>query len=95
MDYATRMRTKLTEALHPVRLEIEDDSARHAGHGGANPQGESHFNLTVVSAAFEALSRLARQRLVYGIVADELAERVHALSLRTLTPAEDGENPVK
>ena len=89
MDYATRMRTKLSNSLQPVRLEIEDDSKRHAGHAGADPVGETHFNITVVSAAFEGKSRVARQRLVYEIVAEELKERVHALSLRTLTPSED------
>ena len=51
--------------------------------------GETHFNITVVSAAFEGKSRVARQRLVYEIVAEELKERVHALGLKTLTPSED------
>ena len=89
MDYATRMRTKLTEALQPTRLDIIDDSHRHAGHAGADPLGETHFNITIVSAAFDGKSRVARQRLVYDVVAQELKERVHALSLKTLTPAED------
>ena len=89
MDYATRMRTKLTEALQPTRLDIVDDSHRHAGHAGADPLGETHFNITIVSAAFDGKSRVARQRLVYDLVAQELKERVHALSLKTLTPAED------
>ena len=52
--------------------------------------GETHFNITVVSAAFEGKSRVARQRLVYEIVAEELKERVHALGLKTLQlPSED------
>jgi BolA protein len=89
MDYATRMRTKLSSSLQPVRLEIEDESHRHAGHAGADPVGETHFNVMVVSAAFEGKSRVARQRLVYEILAEELKERVHALSLKTLTPSED------
>jgi BolA family transcriptional regulator, general stress-responsive regulator len=89
MDYATRMRTKLSSSLKPVRLEIEDESHRHAGHTGADPKGETHFNITVVSAAFEGKSRVARQRLVYEIVAEELKEHVHALGLKTLTPSED------
>ena len=89
MDYATRMRTKLSSSLPPDRLEIEDESHRHAGHAGADPVGETHFNVTVVSAAFEGKSRVARQRLVYEILAEELKERVHALSLKTLTPSED------
>ena len=89
MQVANRIRDKLTTALAPTRLELEDDSASHAGHAGHDGRGESHFNLVVVSEAFEGLSRVERQRRVYGILAEELADRVHALSLRTLTPAED------
>ncbi|MDI1280580.1 BolA family protein [Brevundimonas sp.] len=90
---ATIIREKLTSALNPERLEIEDDSGRHAGHhhdGGmdATPGGESHFNLTVVSASFEGLGRLARQRAVTEALRAELAGPIHALSIRTLTPAE-------
>ncbi|MFN3536878.1 MAG: BolA family protein [Brevundimonas sp.] len=91
---ATIIREKLTLALSPDRLEIEDDSARHAGHhheGGidARPGGESHFNLVVVSTAFEGKGRVDRQRLVNSLLADELAGPVHALSIRARTPSED------
>ena len=79
----------LVEALHPTRLEIMDESHRHAGHAGARPEGESHFRLTVVAAAFEGKSRVDRQRLVYGALAELMASRIHALALTTLTPAED------
>ena len=90
---ATIIRNKLTSALSPRQLDIEDDSARHAGHhheGGmdAKPGGESHFNLTIVSAAFEGQSRVARQRTINALLASELAGPVHALSIRALTPAE-------
>jgi len=90
---ATIIREKLTEGLSPARLEIEDDSARHAGHhheGGVDGQagGESHFNLTVVSAAFEGQGRLQRQRAVNALLREELAGPVHALSIRALTPSE-------
>lgn len=88
MLYADRMRTKLTEALAPTVLEIDDDSARHHGHSGHHAAGETHFNVLVVSARFEGLNRVDRQRLVYEIVRVELAERVHALALKTRTPQE-------
>lgn len=88
MTYRTRMENKLTEALAPQELIIKDVSHLHAGHAGADPAGETHFNVTVVSDRFEGMPRVARQRLVYDVVADELRERVHALQLRTLTPAE-------
>jgi len=89
--FATRMRDKLTQALTPQSLTIKDVSHRHAGHAGADhPGGETHFDVVVVSDRFQGLNRVARQRLVYEIVAQELAERVHALSVKALTPEEAG-----
>ena len=88
MEVANRIRAKLTDTLSPSALEIVDDSASHVGHAGHDGRGESHFSVVVVSDAFTGLSRVERQRRVYGILAEELADRVHALSLRTLTPDE-------
>lgn len=88
MEYADRIRRKLTEALAPERLDVVDESGRHAGHAGARPEGETHFHVTVVSAAFAGRSRIDRQRMVYGLLAEEIAERIHALGLTTLTPDE-------
>jgi BolA protein len=80
---------KLGEGLSPRRLSVVDESHLHAGHAHAPESGESHFRVEVVSAAFAGLSRVARQRLVYGLLAEEMQGRVHALALRTLTPEED------
>lgn len=82
------IRDKLTDAFQPTRLEIEDDSSRHAGHAGARAGGESHFNVTIQSAAFAGTPRVARQRMVYRALADELAGPVHALSVKALAPGE-------
>ena len=90
MSVAGTMRQKLTDRLAPLRLDIVDESHRHAGHAGARPEGETHFAVTIVSAAFAGLGRVARQRLVYQILADELATCVHALALTTLAPGETG-----
>ncbi|PWC32542.1 BolA family protein [Azospirillum sp. TSO35-2] len=90
MEYATRIREKLTAGLAPVRLEVVDDSGRHAGHAGADAAGETHFHVTIVSDAFTGKSRVERQRIVYTLLADELRERVHALGLTTQTPGEAG-----
>ncbi len=90
MSVADVIRQKLTERFAPVRLDIVDESQRHAGHAGARPEGETHFAVTIVSAAFSGQSRVARQRLVYQTLAEELATRIHALSLTTLTPDENG-----
>lgn len=89
MPVADAIRRKLTEGFAPARLEIIDESHRHAGHSGARPEGETHFAVNIVSAAFAGHSRVARQRLVYQTLAEELATRIHALSLTTRTPEED------
>lgn len=88
MGVADTIRAKLTERFTPIRLEISDESSRHAGHEGARPEGETHFSITIVSAAFIGQSRVDRQRLVYQTLAAELATHVHALSLTTLAPDE-------
>lgn len=82
------IRDKLETAFRPVRLEIEDDSHRHAGHSGAREGGESHFNVTIEADAFAGASKVARQRMVYQALAEELAGPVHALSLKALAPGE-------
>ncbi len=87
--YTERMRRKLSDGLSPTRLDIEDQSDRHIGHGGAHPEGETHFHVTVVAEAFAGKSRVERQRMVYALLQDEMAERVHSLALTTLTPQED------
>jgi len=80
---------RLTEALGPcATLEVKDQSAAHAGHAGARESGGGHFAVLVVSAAFEGLSPLQRQRRVYAALADEMKGRIHALSMNCLTPAE-------
>ena len=85
---ANSITAKLSAGLSPTVLDVIDDSARHAGHAGAGAGGESHFNVTVEAAAFAGLNRVARQRLVYGLLAEELAGPVHALSLVTRAPGE-------
>ena len=89
MTVAETIRDKLTGRFAPSRLVILDESHRHAGHAGARPEGETHFAVTIVAPAFKGLNRVARQRLVYETLADELATRIHALSLTTLAPDED------
>jgi BolA protein len=80
---------KLRMRFAPVRLRVEDESSQHRGHSGYREGGESHFRVEIVSAAFEGKNRVARQRLVYDALKDELSAGLHALALTTLTPAED------
>lgn len=88
------IRAKLNARLTPTRLDVVDDSGRHVGHAGARPEGETHFVVEIASAKFAGLSRVARQRLVYGILAEEFEGGLHALALTTLTPEEDAQRPV-
>jgi BolA protein len=88
MAVAAELRQSLEVALQPVRLEIVDESARHHGHAGWREGGETHFRVLVVSARFDGLSRLERQRLVHAAAAGLLRERIHALSIRALTSGE-------
>jgi BolA family transcriptional regulator, general stress-responsive regulator len=89
VSVAETIRAKLTDRFSPDRLVILDESHRHAGHSGARAEGETHFAVTIVAPVFAGLSRVARQRLVYETLAEELATRVHALSLTTLATHED------
>lgn len=89
MAVAETIEQKLTQAFAPQRLKIVDDSEKHKGHAGYREGGETHFRVEIVSQAFAGESRVARQRRVYAILAEELAGRVHALQLTTLTPEED------
>ena len=88
MSRHSRIVDRLTQAFAPLHLEVEDDSARHAGHGGARLGGETHFNVRMAAAAFEGMSRVARSRAVNATLADEFADGLHALSLTLRAPSE-------
>ncbi len=89
MSMAEQIERKLTQAFAPARIAVHDDSHKHRGHAGARPEGETHFRVELVSPRFEGVSRVERQRRVYGELKEELASSVHALQLKVLTPAED------
>ncbi len=85
---ADRIAAALTAAFPPAEVEVVDDSHRHAGHAGAAPGGETHYNVRVVSPAFAGLNRVARSRAVHEILAAEFASGLHALALTLKTPEE-------
>ena len=89
---ADAIRRRLTAALAPSRLDLADESARHAGHAGARPEGESHFRVLIVAARFAGKSRLERQRMVFAALGDLMQTEIHAVSITALTPAEAGEH---
>ncbi|MEO0822641.1 MAG: BolA family protein [Pseudomonadota bacterium] len=88
MSVTETMRTKLEAAFTPDRLELVDESEKHRGHGGWREGGETHFHLRMTSAAFDGQSRVMRQRAVNSVLAEELADRVHALSMELRAPSE-------
>ncbi|QEL55667.1 BolA family protein [Chromobacterium paludis] len=75
------------QTLAPEHLDIQDDSALHAGHAGAR-SGGGHYTLTIVSTRFAGLGRVQRHRLIYQTLGDLMRSRVHALAIRALTPEE-------
>ena len=85
---AREMIERLTAALAPTRLDLEDQSHQHIGHAGHDPRGESHFALTIESRSFAGLNRIERQRKVYAALGELMKERVHALTIKALAPGE-------
>jgi BolA protein len=85
-DKIAHLEARLTAALAPESVHIDDDSAAHAGHAGA--AGGSHYTVTIVAAGFAGKPRVARHRLVYDALADELRHGVHALAIKAFTPEE-------
>jgi BolA protein len=79
------MRDRLTEALAPRRLEVINESHRHAGHAGDDGSGESHWHVVIASEAFAGRSRVARHRMVHAALGD-LMGRIHALSMDLSEP---------
>ena len=85
---AARIEAALRGAFAPAEVRVVDDSHRHAGHTGARPEGETHYSVTVVSPAFEGMSRVVRSRAVHEVLAAEFGTGLHALALTLRAPGE-------
>jgi BolA protein len=85
---ADRIEARLAAGFAPLQLTVTDDSARHAGHAGAQSGGQTHYSVLLVSAAFRGQSRVARSRAVHAALAEEFAGGLHALALTLRTPEE-------
>ncbi len=85
MTIKERITAKLEAAFSPASLTVLDESHQHAGHafhpGGVEPNGETHFRIKIVSAAFVGKSRIERHRMINTLLADELRGGVHALAI--------------
>lgn len=88
MSLESSIREKLTATFAPERLEVVNESHFHAGHAGSPGTGESHFRVTIVTAAFGGKSRVDRHRLINATLAEELKGGVHALAIQAYAPGE-------
>ena len=88
MTRSERIEQALRDSFTPTDLAVIDDSAMHAGHSGAAADGETHYQVSMVSAAFNGQSRVARSRAVHEALAAEFKTGLHALSLRLRAPCE-------
>ena len=89
---AARLEAVLTRTFAPVLLRVVDDSAQHAGHAGAQPTGETHYSVLMVTTAFRDMNRVARSRAVHAALAAEFAGGMHALALKLRTPEEQAKS---
>jgi BolA family transcriptional regulator, general stress-responsive regulator len=80
MNVALQMESRLRAAFAPDRLEIQNESHKHAGHSGDDGTGESHFKVIIRARAFAEMSRVARHRAVHQALGD-LNARIHAIAL--------------
>jgi BolA family transcriptional regulator, general stress-responsive regulator len=89
MSVAGEIRRRL-DALAPVALQLVDESGKHVGHAGAAPGGNTHWKLTIVSAAFAGKPTVARHRMVYQALGDLMQHPIHALAITAKAPGEAG-----
>lgn len=82
MNRSERIHQILSDAFQPTGLEVVDDSHKHAGHSGARPEGETHYTVIISAAAFDGLTRVARQRAVMDVLKPEFETGLHALSIK-------------
>ncbi|MGA9868075.1 MAG: BolA family protein [Acetobacteraceae bacterium] len=91
VNRAERLEAILRAGFAPAELRVTDDSAKHAGHSGARPAGETHYSVLVIAEAFRGMSRIARSRAVHEALAAEFAGGLHALALTLRTPEEQSQ----
>lgn len=86
-DRQAQIQMELEKVFQPTELLVKDQSHLHAGHAGAR-DGKGHFDVTIVSQAFDGLSRVQRHRMVYDALSQLIESDIHALSIRAFAPSE-------
>jgi BolA protein len=87
VNVAVEIRSRLA-ALEPVAVDLVDESAKHAGHAGAAPGGQTHWRLSIVSARFAGQPTVARHRMVYQALGELMKHPIHALAITARSPEE-------
>ncbi len=82
MSVEAAIRTKLTAAFRPAKLDVVNESHLHHGHHGSPGTGESHFRVHIVADGFAGKSRIECHRLINEVLMDELAGPIHALAIK-------------
>lgn len=88
MTRRERIEAKLLADFSPVAMQVVDESAKHAGHAGASPSGETHYDVAIEATAFIGLSRVERARAVHEALSAEFSSGLHALALKLRAPGE-------
>lgn len=86
-DRVTMIRERLTQALAPDQIDVQDDSAQHAGHAGAQ-SGGGHYTVVIVSSRFTGKSLVERHRMIYDALGEAMRHDIHALVIRAKAPGE-------
>jgi len=89
MNRKERITTLLARELAPIYMDLVDDSAKHAGHSGAQPGGQTHYSLTIKADCFSKLNKIQRHQMIYALLADEFKTGLHALAIDAKTPDEN------
>ncbi|MEW6331528.1 MAG: BolA family protein [Pseudomonadota bacterium] len=87
MSRTALIEKRLREAFTPSKIEIRDDSHRHAGHEGAKGGG-GHFAVTIVSPQFQGKSSVQRHQMIYQALSEMMKKEIHALSIQAFAPDE-------
>lgn len=86
MSRRDRIYTRLNKVFTPALLEVIDDSAKHAGHAGAKPEGQTHYTVIIQSDHFADQNRIQRQRDIMAALQEEFETGLHALSIKATVP---------
>ncbi len=88
MDRRKRIISLLTQAFSPELLEVNDESAKHAGHSGASPSGQTHYDVSITAEKFKGIGKIQRHQAIYKLLDEEFKTGLHALSIKAMAPGE-------